>query len=305
MPNDMNTPPELLKAEVSVPQPAVIVGPAERLLASVRDLTIDSDPVYEAAASDLAKAKAMVKAIEAERMDLTRPLDELKAKIMDKYRPAKEVCAAVIALIEPKMLAYRRRKQEEAEAERRRQEELARQERERLEREAAEARRKAAEEAEAARQRAEAEAAEARRKADEEAKQLAAEGRARDAELARQRAERETREAQERAEREAAETLAAAEAQASELEQTAAIVVAAPSSVAPPKATGTSVAGTYKARVTDKVALIRFVAANPMFADLLDVNQSGLNAQARSLKKNLRLDGVEVYLDESVRSRAA
>jgi multidrug efflux pump subunit AcrA (membrane-fusion protein) len=283
MPNDMNTPPELLKAEVSVPQPAVIAGPAERLLASVRNLAIDSDPVYEAAASDLAKAKAMVKAIEDERMDLTRPLDELKAKIMDKYRPAKEVCAAVIALIEPKMLAYRKRKQEEAEAERRRQEELARLERERLEREAAEARRKAEEEAAAA-----------RRKAQEEAQKLAAEGRAREAEEARQRAERE-----------AQDGIAAAEAHAAELQQTAAIVVAAPSSISAPRAAGTSVAGTYKGRVVDKQAFIAFVAKNPMYADLLDVNQSGLNAMARSLRKNLRLDGIEAYLDESIRSRAA
>lgn len=260
MPNDMSQQPELVAPQVTVPAQSVIIAPASRLLAGVRDLVIDSDAVYEAAASDLAAAKSMKKAIDADRKELTKPLDEAKSRIMDKYRPAIDVCEQVITTIEPKMLTYRAEQQAKADAERRRLDAEARAERERLQREADDARRVAAEEAE----------------------KLAAAGKTAEAE----------------------ETIAATEAEALTLQQTAEVVSAAPTSVAPPKVSGTAVAGTYKGRVLDKLKFIAFVAANPMFADLLDVNESGLNAQARSLKTNLKMDGIEVYLEQSIRSRA-
>lgn len=282
-PNDLSIiPAEVLSAEVKVPQDATIVAPAARLLAGVEDMIIDSDAVYEAAAHDLGAAKTMKKSIDEDRKTLTRPLDDLKAKIMDKYRPALELCDRVIAAIEPKMLTYQREQAAKAEAERKRLEDAARQERERLEREAADARR-----------RAEAEAAAARAVAAEEAAKLAAEGKDREAEERRQAAERE-----------AQDRLATGEIEATVLRETAAVTAAAPATTAAPVVPGTSVAQTFKARCIDKVKFIQFVAANPMYAELLDVNESGLNAQARSLKTNLRMDGIEVYPDQSIRSRS-
>jgi hypothetical protein len=274
-------PPEVLSANVSVPQQQSIIGPASRLLAGVQDMVIDSDPVYEAAADDLANAKSMRKAIDADRKELTRPLDELKAKIMDKYRPAIEVCDQVISIIEPKMLTYRREQEAKAEAERKRQEEIARQERARLEQQAAEARRQAEERAAAEREAARI-----------EAEQLAAAGKQEEAQQARDAAERA-----------ALETLANAEAEAAAIQEVASVVSAAPVQ-APAKVSGTSIAGTYKGRVKDKLAFVQFVAANPMYLDLLDANETGLNAQARSLKQNLKMPGIEVYLDQSIRSRS-
>jgi hypothetical protein len=283
MPNDMNPALEVLRAEVPMPQDSTIIGPAARLLAGIQDLVIDSDAVYEAAAADLAAAKTMRKSIEEDRKSLTRPLDDLKAKIMDKYRPALEICAQVADALEPKMLTYRREQEAKAAAERQRLEEIARQERERLEREAMEARRRAEEDAKATREAAAA-----------EAQQLVAEGR-----------EREAQERREAAEREAAEKLAGAEAEALALHQQAEVTAAAPSAITPPKVAGTSVAGTYKGRVTDPRALRRFVGENPMYDNLVIDNESAINALARSMGKNLTIPGIEVYLDQSIRSRRA
>lgn len=67
-------------------------------------------------------------------------------------------------------------------------------------------------------------------------------------------------------------------------------------SVAPPapKVEGVASRKSYSAKVTDKIALIQFVAANPQFAAYLDANMPGLNAQARSLRENLNIPGVRV-----------
>lgn len=62
---------------------------------------------------------------------------------------------------------------------------------------------------------------------------------------------------------------------------------------ATPKVSGIVHRSTWSARVTDVMALIRFVAANPSHAGLLQVNQAALNAQARSLKGAMRLPGVQ------------
>lgn len=303
MPNDMSG--EVFSASIPVPQDAQIVGPATRLLAGVFDLVIDSDAVYEAAASDLSAAKNLKKAIDEDRKGLTRPLDELKAKIMEKYRPAITLCDRAIELIEPKMLSYRREKEAAAEAERQRLEALARQERERLEREAAEVRRKAEEEARAVQVVAEAEAAAARKASAAYAATLAAAGKEKEAKEARARAEAEAIAKKAALDREAAENLQVAADQASAMQAMAQVVAAPPTNIAAPKVSGTSVASTYKARVTDKLAFVQFCAANPMFLNLLDVNESALNAQARSLQTNLAMPGIEVYPDQSIRSTRA
>ncbi|MCX6553147.1 MAG: hypothetical protein NTY02_19460 [Acidobacteria bacterium] len=63
---------------------------------------------------------------------------------------------------------------------------------------------------------------------------------------------------------------------------------------ATPVVGGISYRTTYSARVTDKLALIAYVAAHPAFAALLDPNMPALNAQARSLKLALQIPGIVV-----------
>lgn len=65
---------------------------------------------------------------------------------------------------------------------------------------------------------------------------------------------------------------------------------------------------TWKARVTDKAALIQEVAvrikAGDLFLlDMLDVNATALNALARMQKSNMRIAGVEAYPEAGISTR--
>lgn len=59
-----------------------------------------------------------------------------------------------------------------------------------------------------------------------------------------------------------------------------------------PKVDNRKYATRFTAKVTDKMALIKFVAANPMFADLLSVNESVANGKARSMGKEMKIPGL-------------
>lgn len=87
--------------------------------------------------------------------------------------------------------------------------------------------------------------------------------------------------------------------------------IAAPATIVVPKATarGTSLRGTWGASVTDKLALIKHIAANaeqnPDLLMLLDVNDSALNKRAKALENNLNLPGVKPEFKRSIAARAA
>jgi hypothetical protein len=59
-----------------------------------------------------------------------------------------------------------------------------------------------------------------------------------------------------------------------------------------PKVDNRKYAIKWKARVVDKMAVIKFVAANPMFADLLSINESVANQKARSMGKEMKIPGL-------------
>jgi hypothetical protein len=63
-----------------------------------------------------------------------------------------------------------------------------------------------------------------------------------------------------------------------------------------PKVDGRRYATKPRARVTNKMALIRFIAGNPALADLLDVNQSVINNKAKAMGKEINnIPGLEYY----------
>lgn len=141
-----------------------------------------------------------------------------------------------------------------------------------------------------------------------------ADAQARKAEAARREAE----EAQRRAAAEAAaiaEQAAAAAAagqderaeelalEASAVEISAAVAVAPV--IAPVKAAGISkVREVIKARVVDKAALVKYVADVPALLELVDINESRLNALAKALNGSINYPGVEVYTEKSISARA-
>lgn len=74
-------------------------------------------------------------------------------------------------------------------------------------------------------------------------------------------------------------------------------VAVAPST---PKVSGISYRETWGASVTNLHQLVKFVAANPSHVGLLAANMPALNAQARSLKAQMQIPGVEAVCTRDV-----
>lgn len=129
-------------------------------------------------------------------------------------------------------------------------------------------------------------------KAENRARQAQAEAAAR---AERERMEAEARKLADQGQTEAAEAV----------RETAQVISAPIVAAAAPKVAGIQSRGTYKARVTDKMKLIQFVAAHPEFEHLLDANTSQLNQLAKAMKEKMKIDGVESYRAASIASRAA
>jgi hypothetical protein len=72
-------------------------------------------------------------------------------------------------------------------------------------------------------------------------------------------------------------------------------IVAAPVQVARtvPKVAGISHRENWSARVVSLMALVKFVAAHPEHQNLLQPNTAALNSLARSMKGNLKIDGIQ------------
>lgn len=72
-----------------------------------------------------------------------------------------------------------------------------------------------------------------------------------------------------------------------------------------PVAAGISYRETWAAVVTSKARLIEFVAANPDYLNLLDVNATAVNALARALKGTMKIPGLQAQATKTVASRAS
>ena len=59
----------------------------------------------------------------------------------------------------------------------------------------------------------------------------------------------------------------------------------------------------YSARVSDKLALVRHVAAHPELLNFLSENMTAINSQARSMRDGFTLPGCELVKSTSVASR--
>lgn len=103
----------------------------------------------------------------------------------------------------------------------------------------------------------------------------------------------------------AAEVQAQAAIEAASMAATAEVMTVTTVAPAVAKVSGVSTRTTYKAEVTDKAALIAHIAANPQFANLLDVNTSALNQMAKAMRESLSMPGVRVYEEKTLASGRA
>lgn len=93
--------------------------------------------------------------------------------------------------------------------------------------------------------------------------------------------------------------------EAAALQATASMTTAPVVAKSVEKVSGIATRTTWKAEVTDMMALVKFVAANPHMIDLLQVNTTTLNQHAKATKDNTKIDGVRVYSEQVLASRAA
>lgn len=120
----------------SLPDQAELIGRAETKLREANSYVITTSAMAEAAADDLKKIKGLAKELDEQRKEITKPLDDEKAGVMDYYRPAQNFLADAESILKNKLNIYlqvveKRRREEQAKAE-----EAARKERERLEEQA-------------------------------------------------------------------------------------------------------------------------------------------------------------------------
>lgn len=153
--------------------------------------------------------------------------------------------------------------------------------------------------------------AEERRQAEEHARQQREEEERRAAELRRQSEETlaAAAEAAPADQERILEQAQALETAAESAKESAEMVVARPVFTVAAKAAGTSTRKVWKAEVTDKLALIRHIAAGadqfPELLALIDINDSRLNARAKAMEQHLSLPGVRAYEERSLASRRA
>lgn len=269
---------------------------------------ITSQKMFEFAADDLKNIKSLMKRVEEQRTNQVGPLNTEVKRINGEYKEPMNWLESAEQILKGKILLYTQEQERIAAEAQRKADEAARQERARIEAEQrvqqAEAQRQAQEaaQAEAAKRKAEEDTAEAQRKAEKAAEEGDKEA-AQAAFVAIEKAERERVEA-EAAASQARMAQEAAQAEADANEMTALVTTAAPVQTSA-KVSGISTSKSWKARITDKQALVQHIAAHPELLDWVEIKMTGINGMAKALKQNMQIPGVEAYPDISVSARAA
>lgn len=105
-------------------------------------------------------------------------------------------------------------------------------------------------------------------------------------------------------EREAAALAAAGKAEEAAVKQSIAqLVVAAPVEAEKPKVAGIATVERWTHEVTDKAALVAFVAAHPEYLDVLDVNSKEVGRLVQAMKERLPLAGVRAFKTQTIAAR--
>lgn len=301
---------------VNLPSQLKIQNSAVNFLAGAESLVIDSESMNVIAAEDLREVKAAYKKLEEARTFHVSPLNSEVKYINDYFRDALAKMEQAEGSIKRKMLAF------QSEQDRLRREEQARinlaqeTERKRVAVENAEREKAARQEAEAklaiqneaiAREKA-AQKLVLDRQAEIDAAARAGDEQKEAALLVLQR-EAEELQARERmnaeqAGHEATQMLSqCAEQSAANL--TAAMVMSPPVVVIAHKISGISTKGTYKGKCTDLLALVKFIAVNPQYLNLVKANDTAINQIAKAQRAATKIDGISVYEEQSISARSA
>ncbi|MBU6488280.1 MAG: hypothetical protein KGQ57_10675 [Burkholderiales bacterium] len=255
--------------------PATLQKSAQDALATAKAYVIDSPEMYEMAAGELQQIKTLQKGVEKQRTDITGPMNAALKAVNALFKAPSDWLDQAEAVLKRSMLGY----QQAEEAKRREAQRIA-------EAAAAAERARIAAAAAAAEAAARAEAEALRKQAEEAKKQGDVESAARLASQAESRVE------------EGAVTT-------QELAQTKELISAPTVEKAIPKVSGLSMRRVWKVEVTDKLAFVKYIAEHPEYLELVEPNMPAVNKLGLALKKSCPLEGVRVYEDEQLASRAA
>lgn len=263
----MSTTPATAVVTYTPPDAEALERRAKGVLGMVNAFTIDCDDDYVMGGEELASVKRRYAAIKEQEVKITAPITEALRSTRDMFRPALETLARADELWKQKLLAYRAK----------------------IAAAAAEAQRIAEIAAQAERDRLAAEAVDIKRKADEEIANLPVDPATGEINTAAIESIRQT---------------ALFEAQA--IEQTAAVIVAAPVAAEQPKVRGLSVAKGLDWDVSDHVAFVKFVAANvdanPDLGYYLVIDSVKMRARVKASGTNLNFPGIVVTPKSTMRS---
>lgn len=125
--------PQVHALSINTPAASTLTGPATALLQEVADMIIDGPAMYQYGADELQSIKRKANALDAQRREITDPLDQAKKRVMDLYRGPLELLAQAESMLKRKMIGYTQQVERERQAEQARLEEIARKEREKIE----------------------------------------------------------------------------------------------------------------------------------------------------------------------------
>lgn len=284
-------------ATIHAPDAGQLNTRAHAALTMVESMVIDSQETYDLAADELKAIKSKSTTLETQRTAITGPINKALKAVNDLFRGPAQYLEQAEKIIKSKMLTYSAEQERIAAEERRKAEALVRAEQERMTREAAA--KEAAAKAEADALLAAAREKEAAAKAEADA--LVAAGRANEAAAMQEQA---AKEAAEQAEK-AAEVQANAAIEAASLAATAQVMTAPVVEVSVAKVSGISQRSVWKAECTDKAALIAYIAANPAFLNLVEVNASALNQMAKAMKDTMQIPGIRAFEEKTLAASRA
>ena len=289
---------------------------SDGMMTVAESYVIDSPEMRAYAYADLTAYKRAKKEIEEKRASITAPLTAAHKAVMNLFRSPIERIDAAVSVIEGKLLCYDAAERKKAQAEQERLQAEARKVREKAEAEAKQERDRIAAIELAARQAAELAARQAKERegaalAEQERLRIVAANAAREGdleesraieELARQKRIQDDEDARIASEKEA-EKARALQAELDLAEQVAAAkaheaAVVTTTTVAAPDTKGSR--APWKGKCTNKMALIKFIANNPAFENLIEVNASALNALAKAQKQAMAVDGCTAYQEHSI-----
>jgi hypothetical protein len=124
------------RLHIDLPDSTALMSSASAQLAIVREFVISDDDTYSIAGEELKSVRAKIASLDKQRLDITRPMDEAKKRVMSLFKPPIELLTQAADALNIAMVRYYSDRQKKLEDERKAAEDAARAVREKIAEEA-------------------------------------------------------------------------------------------------------------------------------------------------------------------------